>query len=223
MRKGGELSVENSAIALAGWFLHYPRPNVELRRQYPFHLIGPNGKLWDEQETFRAWNPDESILSSIPCPAAFQLAAVYILTCSLIRPGPGCMSAIRKAIRQPTFWPVNERRLERLAPVGDAFGLPAEQYAIKTGQHPRATTEANIATFKRQIKALGFSYDWSREIDTTDPTISNGRNGFSCFTIPGSIHRRTKAGSIETLAYPPELKTEEEKRFSRLQTLGVRR
>src|SRR5437867_9898372 len=57
-----------------------------------------------------------------------------------------------------------------LHPMGwDAFGLQAEQYAIKTGQHPRITTEANIGTFKRQIKALGFSYDWSREIDTTDP------------------------------------------------------
>ncbi len=51
----------------------------------------------------------------------------------------------------------------------DAFGLPAEQYAIKTGQHPRATTGQNISVFKRQIKSLGFSYDWSREIDTTDP------------------------------------------------------
>jgi leucyl-tRNA synthetase len=51
----------------------------------------------------------------------------------------------------------------------DAFGLPAEQYAVKTGQHPRKTTEENIATFKRQIKSLGFSYDWSREIATTDP------------------------------------------------------
>src|SRR5580693_6393316 len=57
-----------------------------------------------------------------------------------------------------------------LHPMGwDAFGLPAEQYAIKTGQHPRATTEANISNFKRQIQSLGFSYDWSREVDTTDP------------------------------------------------------
>ena len=51
----------------------------------------------------------------------------------------------------------------------DAFGLPAENYAIKTGTHPRITTDENIATFKRQIKELGFSYDWEREIDTTDP------------------------------------------------------
>jgi leucyl-tRNA synthetase len=51
----------------------------------------------------------------------------------------------------------------------DAFGLPAEQHAVKTGTHPAANTQNNIANFKRQIKALGFSYDWDREIDTTDP------------------------------------------------------
>ncbi len=56
-----------------------------------------------------------------------------------------------------------------LHPIGwDAFGLPAEQYAIKTGTHPRSTTEENIKNFKRQIKMLGFSYDWDREINTTD-------------------------------------------------------
>jgi leucyl-tRNA synthetase len=56
-----------------------------------------------------------------------------------------------------------------LHPMGwDAFGLPAEQYAIQTGTHPRDTTRRNIDNFRRQIRSLGFSYDWSREIDTTD-------------------------------------------------------
>ena len=56
-----------------------------------------------------------------------------------------------------------------LHPIGwDAFGLPAEQYAVRTGTHPKVTTEQNIANFKRQIKMLGFSYDWDREINTTD-------------------------------------------------------
>lgn len=57
-----------------------------------------------------------------------------------------------------------------LHPMGwDAFWLPAENYAIITGTHPRITTDKNIATFKKQIESLGFSYDWDREIDTTDP------------------------------------------------------
>ena len=56
-----------------------------------------------------------------------------------------------------------------LHPMGwDAFGLPAEQYAIKTGTHPSVTTKNNIDNFRRQIKMLGFSYDWDREINTTD-------------------------------------------------------
>jgi leucyl-tRNA synthetase len=59
---------------------------------------------------------------------------------------------------------------EVLHPMGwDAFGLPAENYAISTGVHPRVTTEKNCATFKRQIDSLGFSYDWDREITTIDP------------------------------------------------------
>lgn len=57
-----------------------------------------------------------------------------------------------------------------LHPMGwDAYGLPAEQHAIKTGTHPRDTTKKNIDTFRRQIKMLGFSYDWDREVSTTDP------------------------------------------------------
>jgi len=57
-----------------------------------------------------------------------------------------------------------------LHPMGwDAFGLPAEQHAVRTGQHPRVSTARNVATYKRQLQSLGLSYDWDREIDTTDP------------------------------------------------------
>ena len=66
-----------------------------------------------------------------------------------------------------------KRRMEGysvLYPMGwDAFGLPAENYAIKTGRQPAEITKENIATFKRQIKSLGLSFDWSREVNTTDP------------------------------------------------------
>lgn len=67
-----------------------------------------------------------------------------------------------------------KRRMEGynvLFPIGwDAFGLPAENYAIKTGTHPKVTTQKNIANFKRQLQSIGFSFDWSREINTTDPS-----------------------------------------------------
>jgi leucyl-tRNA synthetase len=53
----------------------------------------------------------------------------------------------------------------------DAFGLPAEQYAIQTGQHPAVTTAKNIETYKRQLKQIGFSFDWSREVQTSDPSF----------------------------------------------------
>jgi leucyl-tRNA synthetase len=62
------------------------------------------------------------------------------------------------------------RGFDILHPMGwDAFGLPAEQHAIQTGTHPAVTTRQNVDTFRRQLKMLGFSYDWSREVDTTDP------------------------------------------------------
>ena len=65
------------------------------------------------------------------------------------------------------YWRMND--YDVLHPMGwDSFGLPAEQHAINTGTHPAVTTYANIATFKRQLKSLGFSYDWSRELATTD-------------------------------------------------------
>ena len=51
----------------------------------------------------------------------------------------------------------------------DSFGLPAEQYAIQTGQHPAVTTEANIKTYRRQLDQMGFSFDWSREVRTSSP------------------------------------------------------
>src|SRR5207244_1897336 len=92
-------------------------------------------------------------------------------------------------------------------PVGsEAFGLPGQQYPIKTDQHPRQTTEQNIATFKRQIKSLGFSYDWSREVDTTDPKYFKWTQWIFLKLYNSWFNPETnKAEPIETLKYPPEL------------------
>src|SRR5687767_12397415 len=107
--------------------------------------------------------------------------------------------------------------LHVLHPMGwDAFGLPAEQYAIKTGQHPRKTTEANIANFTKQIKSLGFSYDWSREIDTTDPKYFKWSQWIFLKLYNSWFNPATnKAEPIETLKYPAEITTEDEQRAFR--------
>jgi leucyl-tRNA synthetase len=104
-----------------------------------------------------------------------------------------------------------------LHPMGwDAFGLPAEQYAIKTGQHPRVTTEANIANFTRQIKSLGFSYDWTREVDTTDPKYFKWTQWIFLKLYNSWFNPETnKAEPIETLKYPEQFKSEEQKRVYR--------
>ena len=75
-----------------------------------------------------------------------------------------------------------KRRMEGynvLYPIGwDAFGLPTENYAIKTGVHPIKVTKDNTDIFRKQLKALGFSFDWSREINTLTLNIISGRNGY---------------------------------------------
>ena len=70
-----------------------------------------------------------------------------------------------------------------LHPMGwDAFGLPAEQYAIKTGTHLSLTTQTNVDNFRRQIKSIGFAIDWEREINTTDPCYYQWTQRFSSFS-----------------------------------------
>jgi leucyl-tRNA synthetase len=153
------------------------------RRQYPFHLIEPKWqKIWDDQQAFRAFNPGDDIPASHPFAQRHQLSGkvsvaqlppkFYILDMFPYPSGAGLH------VGHPEGYTATDilarykraRGFNVLHPMGwDAFGLPAEQYAVKTGQHPRKTTDENIATFKRQIKSLGFSYDWSRELATTDP------------------------------------------------------
>jgi leucyl-tRNA synthetase len=153
------------------------------RRQYPFHLMEPKWQLfWDEQQTFRAFNPGDSVPEGHPFGQRHNLAGpvtatqlppkFYILDMFPYPSGAGLHVGHPEGYTATDILARYKRAqgFHVLHPMGwDAFGLPAEQYAIKTGQHPRQTTEANVATFKRQIQSLGFSYDWSREVNTTDP------------------------------------------------------
>ncbi len=95
-----------------------------------------------------------------------------------------------------------------LHPMGwDAFGLPAEQYAINTGTHPRVTTEKNIANFRRQIQMLGFSYDWDREIDTTDPNYFRWTQWIFLQLFDTWYDAEQKRGRpIAELPIPPDVK-----------------
>ncbi len=105
-----------------------------------------------------------------------------------------------------------------LHPMGwDAFGLPAEEHAVKTGTHPRETTEQNIATFKRQLKMLGFSYDWERELATTDPDyyrwtqwiflqlFDTWYDADHVWTGPDGVERKGKGRPISELPIPEEI------------------
>ncbi len=198
------------------------------RRQYPFHLIEPKWqKHWDEQQTFRAWNPGETLPPSHPFAIRHGLESktataeqlppkYYILDMFPYPSGAGLHVGHPEGYTATDILSRYQRARGRhvLHPMGwDAFGLPAEQYAIKTGQHPRKTTEANIATFKRQIKSLGFSYDWSREVDTTDPNYFKWTQWIFLKLYNSWFNPETnKAEPIETLKYPAELKTETERR-----------
>jgi leucyl-tRNA synthetase len=186
------------------------------RRQYPFHLIEPKWQgRWEQQQTFRAWNPGEAV----PATHAFarrhaparpeDLPKYYILDMFPYPSGAGLHVGHPEGYTATDILARYNRARGKhvLHPMGwDAFGLPAEQYAIKTGQHPRKTTENNVANFTRQIKSLGFSYDWSREINTTDPGYFKWTQWiflklYNSWFNPVS----NKAEPIDSLVYPAEL------------------
>ena len=190
------------------------------RRQYPFHLIEPKWQqFWNEQQTFRAFNPGETIPDRHPFAQRHQLSGkvvatqlppkFYILDMFPYPSGAGLHVGHPEGYTATDILARYKRALgfNVLHPMGwDAFGLPAEQYAVKTGQHPRQTTEANIATFKRQIQSLGFSYDWSRELATTDPDYFKWTQWIFLKLYNSWFNPETnKAEPIETLKYPTEL------------------
>ncbi len=138
----------------------------ERRKPYPFDQFESKWqRIWEDRQLFHAPNPGEKkfdaakpkfyVLDMFPYPSGAGLHVGH----------PEGYTATDIVARYKRL-----RGFNVLHPMGwDAFGLPAEQYAIKTGQHPELTTRENIAKFKSQLKAIGFSYDWAREINTTDP------------------------------------------------------
>ncbi|MFU8892067.1 MAG: leucine--tRNA ligase [Luteolibacter sp.] len=138
----------------------------DTRKPFPFHEFEPAWQSrWDAEKTFRTPGPGDAdfdpakpkyyVLDMFPYPSGAGLHVGH-------PEGYTATDIIGRYKRMNGF--------NVLHPMGyDSFGLPAEQYAIKTGQHPAITTAANIETFRRQLKALGFGYDWDREIATTDP------------------------------------------------------
>lgn len=138
----------------------------ERRKPYPFDQIEPKWQaIWDKNRSFHAPNPGEEnfdpakpkfyVLDMFPYPSGAGLHVGH----------PEGYTATDIIARYKRL-----RGFSVLHPMGwDAFGLPAEQYAIKTGQHPAITTRENVTKFKAQLKRIGFSYDWEREVNTTYP------------------------------------------------------
>ena len=140
--------------------------STERRKQFPFDKFEPEWQAaWESAKAFRVPNPGDAdfdaskpkyfVLDMFPYPSGNGLHVGH--------PEGYTATDIIGRFKRMNGYNV-------LHPMGwDAFGLPAEQYAIKTGQHPRKTTEKNVANFTAQLKRLGFAYDWDREVNTTDP------------------------------------------------------
>jgi leucyl-tRNA synthetase len=200
------------------------------RRQYPFHLIEPKWQqTWEQQQAFRAFNPGERVPETHPFAQRHGADAMvasgkapqkfYILDMFPYPSGAGLHVGHPEGYTATDILARYRRAcgFNVLHPMGwDSFGLPAEQYAVKTGQHPRVTTEANIANFTRQIKSLGFSYDWSRELATTDVEYFKWTQWIFLKLYNSWFNPETsKAESIETLKFPADCTTEEKKRVYR--------
>jgi leucyl-tRNA synthetase len=159
-------------------------------------------RYWEEHKTFRADDdsakPKHYVLDMFPYPSGAGLHVGH----------PEGYTATDVLARYQRM-----RGVEVLHPMGwDAFGLPAEQYAIETGTHPRVTTERNVDTFRRQIKRLGFSYDWDREVDTTDPSYVKWTQWIFLLLFDTWYDEGEKRGRpIAELPIPPEVRAQGER------------
>ncbi|MEZ5942395.1 MAG: leucine--tRNA ligase [Planctomycetaceae bacterium] len=179
-------------------------------------------QYWDEQNTFVTLNSPQAgskgkmyVLDMFPYPSGSGLHVGhpegYTATDIVVR-----YSRMQgKHVLHPMGW--------------DAFGLPAEEHAVKTGTHPAVTTKENIATFKRQLKMLGFSYDWSRELSTTDPDYYRWTQWIflqlfdtwydaTCeWTGPDGVQRTGKGRPISELPIPEDVTASGEEAVRRYQ------
>ena len=138
----------------------------ERRKQYPFDEIEQKWQArWADEKTFATPNPGDAEFDA-------SRPKFYALDMFPYPSGEGLHVGHPEGYTATDILSRYKRKkgFNVLHPMGwDAFGLPAEQYAIKTGQHPRVTTEANVEKFKGQLNRIGFAYDWEREVNTTDP------------------------------------------------------
>ena len=150
---------------------------------YDFKNIEPKCKFWSENEVFKAENKTQLkkyyIMDMFPYPSGAGLHVGHPL-------GYIASDIFSRYKRHKGF--------NVLHPQGYIlFGLPAEQYAIKTGRHPAKTTAENIDRYRQQLDRLGLSFDWSREIRTSNKDSTNGPSGCLLnFSILGMILRKTK-------------------------------
>jgi len=132
------------------WMTNYNHQRIEQKWQH----------IWEERGTFQVEadpsKPKYYILDMFPYPSGAGLHVGHVT-------GYTATDILSRYMRNKGY--------NVLHPMGwDSFGLPAEQYAIRTGTHPAVTTEQNINTYRRQLKSLGLSYDWSREVATSEPS-----------------------------------------------------
>ena len=181
--------------------------NMDLRKgSYKFGEIEARWqRFWQENRTFRAVDVDDSrpkyyVLDMFPYPSGQGLHVGH-------PEGYTASDIVARYKRMKGF--------NVLHPMGwDAFGLPAEQYAVKTGTPPEATTKKNIENMRRQIKSLGFSYDWNREVSTTDPRYFKWTQWIFLKLYNSYFDdREQKARPIEQLEVPEGLSEQERRRF----------
>ncbi len=173
---------------------------------YDFNAIEKKWQqFWEERKTFKAKDCDDSrpkyyVLDMFPYPSAAGLHVGH-------PEGYTASDIVARYKRMKGF--------NVLHPMGyDAFGLPAEQYAVKTGTDPKTTTQKNVDNIRKQIKSLGFSYDWDREVNTTDPNYYKWTQWiFLKFFNSYFDETEQKAKPIEQLPVPDGLNAAEKQEY----------